>query len=112
MTKIVNLTPHTIHLINNENEVVASFEPSGIIARAAQTKTKVDDINLGDINVDVFASTFGEVENLPPMEDGTIYIVSTLTAQACKDRPDVYVTDNPVRDDQGRIIGCRSLGKI
>lgn len=110
--KIRNLTPHSINLLNDNNEVVAIIEPSGIIARAAQTKELVEELCVDGMTIPVYKSEFGKVENLPEQEKDTIFVVSALTAQACKGRPDVYITDNPVRDEQGRIIGCRSLGKI
>lgn len=110
--KIRNLTPHAINLLNDSNEVVVTIEPSGIIARAAQTKELVEELNVNGMTIPVYESTFGKVENLPESEEDTIFVVSALTAQACKGRHDVYITDNPVRDEQGRIIGCRSLGKI
>lgn len=110
--KIRNLTPHAINLLNDNNEVVAIIEPSGIIARAAQTKELVEELCVDGMTIPVYKSEFGKVENLPEQEKDTIFVVSALTAQACKGRPDVYITDNPVRDEQGRIIGCRSLGKI
>lgn len=110
--KIRNLTPHAINLLNDNNEVVAIIEPSGIIARAAQTKELVEKLCVDGMTIPVYKSEFSKVENLPEQEKDTIFVVSALTAQACKGRPDVYITDNPVRDEQGRIIGCRSLGKI
>ena len=110
--KIRNLTPHAINLLNDNNEVVAIIEPSGIIARAAQTKELVEELCVDGMTIPVYKSEFGKVENLPEQEKDTIFVVSALTAQACKGRNDVYITDNPVRDEQGRIIGCRSLGKI
>ena len=110
--KVRNLTPHSINILNDNNEVVAIIEPSGIIARAAQTKELVEELCVDGMTIPVYKSAFGKVENLPEHEKDTIFVVSALTAQACKGRPDVYITDNPVRDEQGRIIGCRSLGKI
>lgn len=110
--KVRNLTPHSINILNDNNEVIVTIEPSGIIARAAQTKELVEELNVNGMTIPVYESTFGKVENLPESEEDTIFVVSALTAQACKGRPDVYITDNPVRDEQGRIIGCRSLGKF
>ena len=110
--KIRNLTPHAINILNDNNEVIVTIEPSGIIARAAQTKELVEELCVDGMTIPVYKSEFGKVENLPEQEKDTIFVVSALTAQACKGRPDVYITDNPVRDEQGRIIGCRSLGKI
>lgn len=107
-----NLTPHAINIIGENNEVLATFEPSGIIARAAQSKELVEELSVNGMTIPVYESAFGKVENLPEPEEGTIFVVSALTAQACKGRTDIYITDNPVRDGEGRIIGCRSLGKI
>lgn len=109
---IRNYTPHAINIIGENNEVLATFEPSGIIARAAQSKELVEELSINGMTIPVYKSTFGKVENLPNPDGETMYIVSALTAQACKGRTDVLITDNPVRDEQGRIIGCRSLGRI
>lgn len=107
-----NLTPHAVNIIGENNEVLATFEPTGIVARAAQTKELIETMMVNGLEIPVYRSEFGKVENLPEPEVGTVFIVSALTAQACKGRNDVLITDNPVRDDAGRIIGCRSLGKI
>jgi len=42
----------------------------------------------------------------------TIYIVSSVTAQACRRRMDVFVPYRMIRDAQGRVIACGALGKI
>ena len=46
---------------------------------------------------------------LPPEEDGTWYIVSSLTAQACPERKDFLIPGPAVRDEQGRIVACLGL---
>jgi len=48
----------------------------------------------------------------PEPQEGTIFIVSALTAQAVPDRQDVFIVDDAVRDDQGRIIGARALAHV
>jgi hypothetical protein len=104
--KIVNLTPHAINILT-ENHAMAIIA-SGEIARC-KTERKV----IGDIDgIPVTSTVFGEVEGLPEPQEGTIYIVSSLVAQACRDRNDVFIPDDTVRDDEGKIIGCRSLGRI
>ena len=55
---------------------------------------------------------FGAVEGLPDPEEGVVWIVSRVVAEAAKERDDLLVTDDAVRDDQGRIIGCRALARI
>lgn len=57
-------------------------------------------------------TVFGEVEGLPETQEGTIYVVSSLVAQRVPNRTDVFIPNESVRDDQGRIIGCKSLGRI
>jgi len=106
--KFVNLTPHSIIFMDAAGNTVLTVEPSGQVARCSVTREKVGEIN----GIPVNRSRFGEVENLPEPKEGTIYIVSALTAQAVPEREDVYITDDAVRDDQGQIIGCRALGKI
>lgn len=62
--------------------------------------------------LDVIRKTYGEVVGLPDPIEGTIYIVSALVAQLTKDRNDLYLPGNIVRDSRGKIIGCLNLCKI
>jgi len=131
--KLVNLTQHQINFIlpyhieigkdaTGTPEYVTeertySLPPSGYCARCKTDRQQVDsiiaqDVNGWDITVPITATKFGEVEGLPVPEDGTIYIVSQLVAQAVPDREDVFFPDDVVRDSLGNIIGCRALGKI
>lgn len=105
---IINLTPHAITFLDGNNSVLATIEPSGTIARAAQTRERVSEVN----GIAVNQCSYGEVTGLPDPQDGTIYLVSALTAQACRNRNDVFITDDAVRDDAGRIIGCRAIARI
>ena len=111
MSKIINLTPHVLTFMDGANNVVLAVPSSGI-ARAAQTRVHVRDVDVGGVSLPVCRSTYGAVEGLPEAQDGVIYIVSALTAQACPDRADVYITDDPVRDEAGRIIGCRGIAHL
>ena len=100
---IINCTPHSINIVNGP-----TIPPSGIIARVTATTVTIGDVD----GIPVTATVFGQVENLPEPEDGTIFIVSSLVAQRCRDRYDVFIPNESVRDENGRIIGCRSLGRI
>jgi hypothetical protein len=100
--KFVNLTPHTINLCGKEI-------PSTGLARC-KTFEKVVEIIDG---VFVNQRTFGDVYDLPEPQENTIYIVSILVAKAVAgQRNDVYVVDETIRDEQGKIIGCNALAKI
>jgi hypothetical protein len=76
MAKFVNLTPHTINLTNG-----AAYAASGQVARVSSSHTQFDENGVASIE-------WGEVTGLPAPQDGVLYIVSALVAQAAK-RPDV-----------------------
>lgn len=103
----VNLTPHEITFIFADgNELV--IPPSGNLARVSVKTEKVDEVE----GIPVTTSVFGEVEGLPEPKEGTAYLVSSLVAQRVQGRDDVFIPSDSVRDSEGRIIGCRSLGRI
>jgi len=76
MKKFINLTPHTINTNNG-----AAYAASGVVARVSSTHTPFDENGVASIE-------WGEVTGLPEPQEGVIYIVSGLVAQAAK-RPDV-----------------------
>ena len=53
-------------------------------------------------------TSFGDVVDLPAPAPDTLYIVSRLVATAAN-RDDLVVPNGIVRDDNGNIIGCKSL---
>ena len=104
---VMNLTPHTVNIVTESGEII-DYPASGVLARVS-ARTQV----IGKLgNIPITRTVYGEVEGLPEPEEGTIYIVSSLVAQRVPERTDVFVPSESVRDDQGRIIGCRSLGRI
>lgn len=110
MTIIRNLTPHAATVMSNDGEVVATF-PSEGVARAAQA-----DVQVGEINgIPIVKTTFGEVVDLPAPEEGVYLIISIITLNAARaggrSTDDLLITSGPVRDDSGRIIGCKALGR-
>ena len=65
------------------------------------------------LSIKINSTSFGEVDGLPEPQEGTIFIVSALVAQALKGvRNDLVIPDDTVRDEQGRIIGCRALARV
>lgn len=107
-TTLVNLTPHAITFVNSEGNTLRVVEPSGQLARVSARTVTGDWID----DIPVTTTEFGEVEGLPAPQEGTIYIVSSLVAQRCKDRLDVFIPNESVRDSEGRIVGCKSLGRV
>ena len=107
--EMLNLTPHAIILMDDENNIIATIPPSGIVARATMTSIPDGYITVAGREVEVVKHTYGQVENLPDQVEGKVYLVSSLAAQGCKGRNDVFVPDDTVRDEKGRIIGCRNF---
>lgn len=105
---IVNLTPHTVHIMPNGTDGDVTSIPSSGEARAATTREHYGTIN----GIQVYRTKFGAVQGLPKPQKDTIYIVSSITAQAVPGRDDVFIPDDIVRDEQGRVVGCRALGRI
>ena len=101
-----NFTPHNVVIVINEATKIVI--PSDGIARVTETKTATPSIDVDGVVIETFVSAFGEVENLPPQEEGVMVIVSALVASAAK-RDDLLVPGELVRDDGGNIVGCKSL---
>lgn len=108
---IRNLTPHTVTIVD-ENGDVALELPSEGVARAAQT-----DVPAGEVDgIPVVRTTFGNPDGLPEAEEGVFLVVSVITANAARaagrGTEDLLLTSNPVRDAEGRIVGCRALARV
>lgn len=115
--KLINITPHAINLHAGEN--VITIPPSGYIARC--DVVTVDD---GTVVVDghvikIKRQSYGTVsvtnsagEELA-LEQDALYIVSALAyAGASETQRSHFVTvTDLVRDEQGRVIGARALGR-
>lgn len=114
------MTPHVITIV--VDGVSVSFPSEGVI-RAAQKDVKVDeivtDLDLGNssagFTIPVFSSTFGAPEGVPENLDG-IYIVSSIAFQSLKaaGMPMEYfvVPSGTIRDESGKIIGCKGFTRI
>ena len=110
---IVNLTPHVLNFMpEGPDGPTVTIPPSGQVARCAVDRVQVDTVAVDGISVPVNQTQFGAVTGLPDPQPDTIYIVSAVVAQAVPDRPDVFIVDDAVRDDQGRIIGARALAHV
>lgn len=111
-TQLVNLTPHTINLVAEDGTQLLSLESQGV-ARVASNTEVVGYLQVGEVAVLQTHTTFGEVEGLPDSAAGVGYIVSNMIISALAQqgirRTDLFTPGMQVRDDQGRVIGCRSL---
>jgi hypothetical protein len=104
---IVNLTPHDIHLYRGD-ELVETIVSSGT-ARVSVRSEKVGEIG----GFPISKNFYGEIIGLPDPQPGIYYVVSALVAQAAAGRrDDLLVVNDTVRDQEGRIIGCRGFARI
>ena len=108
-TTIVNLTPHAVNVIRDDNSVAITIPASGNVARCSQTIDIVGSITTGSVSIPVSSSSYGEVIDLPDPKPGYYYIVSRLVMSACPARQDLLCPNDLVRNDAGQVIGCRSL---
>lgn len=98
--QFINLTPHRVVVIDGP-----VIEPSGEVARVAQSYEQVG--NEG--GVPLFRTVLGQVEGLPDPQPGVMYVVSGMVRAALPHRSDLASPGQLVRDDQGRVTGCRGL---
>lgn len=121
VSEIRNLTPHPVVV----HEI--TFAPSGVIARATEEATVAAPIRLSipdpagapadRITFDVPTSTtrYTGIIDLPAPEPGVYLIVSMVIPPVAlahgRWTGDLLVPGQQARDADGRIIGCRALGR-
>lgn len=111
MTTIFNLTPHSITI------GTLTLPPVSPPARAGEWVEPADPIELdhGTI-VPTSWVTYTRLEDLPDPAPDVYYVVSLIVAQAAVDchrsTADLLTPGEQVRDDKGRIIGCKSLARV
>ena len=103
---IINMTPHSVHIMDANNVITNEFPASG-----NQIRLKAETVIVGALEgVPITRTVFGEPVGLPDTTEGTYYIVSQLVKSALPFRKDLLVPAEVVRNEKGVIIGCKSLG--
>lgn len=103
-----NLTPHDV-IVVLENETTVNFPATGVVARVTSTSTPAGVLEVEGLHLPLVREVYGEVENLPDPDGETFFIVSSIVASAAGGRNDLLIPNDFVRDEEGRILGCRSL---
>ncbi len=101
---IVNLTPHSISILDESGEPRV-IPPSGNIARVAMGWREV----VRENGIQFFRAVKGEVMGLPAPCFDTVFLVSAMVREAVPSRPDVVSPGDLVRDNKGNPIGCKGL---
>lgn len=104
--QIVNLTPHVLNLIGANGDVL-NVPTSGTIARLTVASEAVGEAQ----GITLYRSVFGELVGLPEPSQGVLYATSALVKVRAQElgREDVVSPGNPVRDENGVIIGANGL---
>lgn len=107
---IINLTPHAVNLVLADG-TTRTFESQGV-ARATQTVVEAGAVE----GYRLVRTSFGEPVDLPDPQEGVFYIVSAILVSAARQSGrtvrDLLLPADTVRDDQGRIIGCKAFALV
>jgi len=100
--KYINLTAHPINILSGG----ITIPPSGIVARTHYHTETI----LQENGIPIVRFSYSNIYGLPKSEDNTIYIVSSVVLNAVREqqpeRNDVVAPMKPVRDANGKVIGC------
>lgn len=100
--KLVNLTPLELRLYIEIG--VLSLGSVGV-AYVAPVHTEVGKA----LGIPVVRATAGTVTGLPSPREGTLYIVDPKVRTSLPERTDLVSPGNPVRDEDGNLLGYETL---
>ncbi len=105
---MLNLTPHTITVVNTLTGQRHEFKPSGTIARVSCTNQVMGVCPF--TGVQITQKVYGEVTGLPP--EGTPCLVSAMVLDRVKGRAGVFAPDTfdgVIRNEKGLIDAVTKL---
>lgn len=109
MTCVVrNLTPHAVTLCSGRT--VVELPPDGLVARRDDMTEPTGSVDVGGLAIPCVRVDHGAISGLPDQMDGVLLIVSRVVAEALPGRSDLCFPTDLVRDADGHVVGCRSLG--
>lgn len=98
----VNLTPHSLDILLDDGEQLhIPHDKNDPYVRSVQSNTPTRKVG----RVQLYKSTFGEIEGLPEPAENTIYIVSAIIAERIR-REDVIAPGVVIRNVDGSIRGA------
>jgi hypothetical protein len=108
----LNVTPHTVGFFDEEATPLLEVPSTGLARVSARTSV-VGHLRINGVLIPQTHTEYGEIEGLPDQVEGRIIIVSGMIISALAQqgihRDDLFVPGMQIRDDAGRVIGCRSL---
>lgn len=108
--QLVNLTPHALSILIDDDGAAVALLPSGNVARVEVSYTADEPIDADAVTIPTVRATYGAPVGLPSPVDGVGFVVSGMVLEALGGRRlDVFAPGELVRDAQGRPVGCRGL---
>ena len=92
-----------------EGVMTATFPVAGPAPRLAELVESLPAVDGLPVNKVSYSE---EITNLPAPHKGVLLIVSRITAAAVTGREDILFPHGEVRDENGRILGVRALGRF
>lgn len=124
MYKIVNCTPHDIRLLRPDtpdqiDEADIDRWTRHVIPAPEGRPARIGEIDLGSQpyeidgigTVQIEYVEYSHATDLPPREEGVLYVVSHMLAVGMPSRGDLLVTYQAVRNRNMTTIGCRLLAR-
>lgn len=120
---VVNCCPHAVTIFagsiydpmsgkNKGGKPIIRLPASGIVATAVSSVDAGADMKVNGINIPTCTRKFARITELP-YEDGKLFIVPSLFAQAAKelghDCSRLLVPYGTVVDNAGKTVGCTGL---
>ena len=105
--KIVNLTPHKVHLVNEKGELCV-YEPERAPARVQSVVDVVGSVN----GIPLTDLKWGKTIGLPKKRKDTIFIVSKIVAENNRHRDDLFIVGETIKNEAGYTIGAHSLSSL
>ena len=113
---IINLTPHDLNVWDNDGNVVATIERSGVIARAAEVVEDGSTVLVAGVEVPSGTKTLtGQLIGYEPKEGENYYVslpfaMSVAALGLPTDQLLVSLRDH--RNDRGAVDGKMAIGRF
>ena len=105
--RLRNLTPHRLRVLAENDNVLLDLPAPATPARIAQTVTGEALIDGAPVRTIAYAAPHA----LPEAQPNIYLVVSRVVASEVR-RADLLFPDEEVRDEHGRIVGCRALARF
>lgn len=107
--RLMNLTPHPITVLDQDDHVLITVAPEPTSARCQEHLQPEGFLLVDDqLRVPLARTSYGEVTGLPHEDARTVLIVSAVVAEALPQRTDLVVPVGQVVVDR-QVLGCRAL---